>query len=343
MSSYLSYFDESRYLPPRRLLADYRQRVAVGYARMQTQRVVIAGLARNIADILPATRARIERLAENFSDHRILIYENDSTDSTAADLSRWAEEDSRMHLLSESLGHPVNRPERCLKRAERMARYRQNCQDEILNRWSDFDQVILIDTDLVGGWSYDGIAHSYGYNTWDFVGSCGIIYKRLGLSLNHPAHYDAWAYREDANFTPLSARYINRLKFRRGDPMLPLYSCFGGLGLYNMPAYQSGRYDGDDIEHVGFHRTMRERGFGQSFMNPSQVVVYGRKHRKLDPVVHQIYSALARLKIMNRPEWMFSAFGDEPDLLTLVSNAAIANSEAQSKAQSKANADRHAA
>ena len=36
-----------------------------------------------------------------------------------------------------------------------------------------------------------------GTLAWDFVGAYGVIFRRVGLSPNRLAHYDAWAYRQD--------------------------------------------------------------------------------------------------------------------------------------------------
>ena len=81
---------------------------------MRDQRVVIAGLARNIAAILPKTVARVERLGSCFRDYRVVVYENDSSDGTLAQLQQWQSRNPRVALLSESCGDPVNRPVRCL-------------------------------------------------------------------------------------------------------------------------------------------------------------------------------------------------------------------------------------
>jgi hypothetical protein len=152
--------------------------------------------------------------------------------------------------------------------------------------------VILLDTDLHGGWSYDGVANTYGHIGWDFVGAYGLIFRRVGWAPNRLAHYDAWAYRKDLAFTPLTTKQVNAIHFRRGEPLQAVSSCFGGLGVYTMPAYLAGRYDGWDVEHVTFHRELHRRGFGRTFLNPSQIVLYGRKHRTWDGFVAKLMRVL---------------------------------------------------
>lgn len=300
-------FDESRFAPTAELASNYDQRIAAGLEKMRDSRIVIAGLARNVAKHIPRLRTTIAQLGKRFADYRVLFYENDSSDQTPQLLQQWAREDSRIKLISESLGDPVHLPERCLHRAERMSFYRSRCQAEILDRWSDFDQVVLMDTDLEGGWSGDGIANTYGHDDWDFVGSNGIIYRRVGITPNIPIQYDAWAFRMHEDYRLMTTREVNQLVFRRGEPLKPLASCFGGLGVYQMQAFQNGVYSGGDIEHVGFHRTMREKGFGRIFLNPSQIVIYGRRHRKLDPMVARIQRIIGTLGLRTTTWYYASA------------------------------------
>jgi hypothetical protein len=44
-------------------------------------------------------------------------------------------------------------------------------------------------------------------------------------------------------------------------------SAFGGLAVYQTKAFLSGGYTGEDCEHVGHHRRMREAGY-QMWLNP---------------------------------------------------------------------------
>ena len=44
----------------------------------------------------------------------------------------------------------------------------------------------MLDMDLTGGFSYDGIAHTFSGKDWDFVGSYGLT-QSLGRNLDEPA------------------------------------------------------------------------------------------------------------------------------------------------------------
>jgi hypothetical protein len=299
-------FDEHQFCPLSQHRAAYYAEVARGYRQMSSGRVVIAGLARDIADVLPQTLERIERLGGLFNDYRVVIYENDSADGTRETLHRWSRRNPRACVVCEDRADPINQPSRCLSRAARMAYYRSRCQQIIAQEYSRFDHVILVDTDLHGGWSYEGVAHTFGQREWDFVGANGIIYRRQGLNPNAIVHYDAWAFRLDADFTPLSTKQVNHMLYRRGEPLTAVYSCFGGLGIYRMSAYLSGKYDGSDVEHVTFHREMHRRGFRNTYLNPNLITVYGRKHRSWDPLAARIIRAMDKLPRRSSTIWHYS-------------------------------------
>jgi hypothetical protein len=275
-------FPERRFSPLAARADSYFDAVERGRAAMRQSRTVICGLARNIGTHLPSTMARIERLGSMFADYRVLVYENDSTDRTPAILNCWAAANRRVTAISDCRGKQLHGSVRCPHRGNDMAEYRNRCHREVQDRWSDFDCVCLLDLDLVGGFSYDGIAHSFGSQPWDCVGSYGIIYQRRKLDLNRSLHYDVWAFRRFGSYDELDGTEGNLMSWRRGDALVPVYSCFGGLGLYRMPAWLSAQYYGGDCEHVGLHREMRARGYDRQYLNPSQIVLYGRKAKRFD-------------------------------------------------------------
>ena len=275
-----------------------------GRERMRAGTAVICGLARNVAVELPNTIARIERLGELFADYRVLIYENDSVDETKNILFRWQLTNARVSILSEIRNDPVNLPVRCRHRATRMATYRNQCRDYVAAHWDSFDYVVIIDTDLAGGWDFDGIAHTFGHDDWDFVGSYGVLHVCSWSHLDRLVHYDAWAFRRYGTYVAIPTKTVNRMHWRLGSRMLPVFSCFGGLGVYRMDAVLASRYSGEDCEHVTFHRRMRRRGFGRMFLNPNQITFYGRKvrtsYRLFSGAVLQLKSAVSQLKVRER-------------------------------------------
>jgi hypothetical protein len=140
------------------------------------------------------------------------------------------------------------------------------------------DYVIIVDADLLGGWSNEGLANTLGYDAWDAVGSNGLYVWRGNFPDGSPragiVHFDAWAFRSHDSADPAPAGTVNKLVFRRGDPFIPVMSAFGGLAVYRRDALLSSRYGGGDCEHVTLHREMRSRGYDRVFVNPSQIALY---------------------------------------------------------------------
>ncbi len=247
----------------------YRASVDRGTARMRERSVVICGLCRDVLRTLPDLAARVERLGAMFGEYRVVLYENDSIDGTAAFLRGWSEANPAVRAISERRGRrrfpQVASPERAAELASCRNVYREHLRAHLAH----FDHVIVVDTDLEGGWSFDGLAHTFGQDGWDFVGSNGLLVGR-----SPPIYFDTWAHREEVTEAP-GAR---RGRFRppgRGEPLRPVRSCFGGLGVYRMACLEA-PYGGDDCEHVVLHRNMRAMGFDRLFLNPSQVVLYDR-------------------------------------------------------------------
>lgn len=252
----------------------YERRVASGRHRMRASSIVFCGLARDVAATLPEAAARIERAGAMFRDYRVVVYENDSRDETVAALRAWAERNPRVAVLTETLDAPPWTRDQSPERMRHLAACRNHYLEHVGDRYRTFGHVIVLDTDLPRGFSYEGLAHTFGGDEWHVVGSNSVSVFPEGLPPTEPEFFDAWAFRHADGTTPPLAE-VNRLFFRRGDPLVPVGSAFGGLAVYTMEAWRSGaRYGGDDCEHVVLHRELRARGFDRQFLNPSQIVLY---------------------------------------------------------------------
>ena len=254
---------------------DYLKKVQDGYEIMKESRVVVCGLARDVYDRLQYSGlSRLEHLGGLFGGVAFVIYENDSEDGTDELLKQWGDVDNR-HIFSEKLN--IDRLKgREKRRVNSMAAYRNKCLDFIKETYSDFDYYIPIDLDLVGGVSYDGIAHTIGSVglDWDFVGSNGKNSRRGTVR-----YWDTFPHREiDNEDMSIGRQHMFALgrklaPLKRGESFLPVNSCFGGMAIYKMSSIQDAAYTGESSEHVAFNRTIIDRG-GKGFVNPSQIVLY---------------------------------------------------------------------
>ena len=253
----------------------YLNQVNCGRDLMRKSSVVFCGLCRDVRLFLPRTAARIEKLGSMFRDYRVVLYENDSVDATREFLSDWQSQNSRVEVIIETHAAKKHVRNRSLERAAWMAYCRNRYREHVIKKYNDFDYTIVVDADLPGGWSFDGIAHTFGDDNWDTVGSYGIQRRPLHETNEFSfLHFDTWAFHPSVGTAARKLLNHNELVLRRGEPMLPVDSCFGGLGIYRMTCMGAAEYGGRDCEHVVFHHRLRQAGFDRQFLNPSQIVLY---------------------------------------------------------------------
>lgn len=260
-------------LPPiGRELDDTKSHTADLYARgagiAGRSSVAICGLARSLGERVHDTMDRIDALGQEFGNYGVVIFENDSTDDTPKHLKEWAAYNPHVDVISEKMARKHWPATRDLGRMADLAEYRNRCRTEVLRKHGSFDYVIVLDTDLAN-WSVPGIINTLAQPDWDMMGSVSWAKMPKG----NWVHYDVWAFR-NPDYTPLSARQVNPWLPRMGTAVVPVKSCFGGLGVYRMEAYKSACYAGTDCEHVCLHRAMTEAGYGRIFINPSMVTIY---------------------------------------------------------------------
>ena len=255
--------------------------ISRGRVKMSKSTVVICGLARSIAGILPRTIARIERTGSMFRNYTVFLVENDSNDTTAQQLVSWANRNRHVIIRSfnNNLKHYPSTKHRL--RTSQLARLRNYYLRYLQSVRTDF--AIILDTDLEVGWSYDGIASTFGNDDWDVVGSNSIIYRSYvdidGVTKRMPIYYDAWAFRDDKGNSFDNG--ATRSPFPKSKAWVPCRSCFGGLAIYSARALADVQYGGEDCEHVVLHEQMRARGRDKIFVNPCQITVYNEETPKV--------------------------------------------------------------
>lgn len=272
----LSTFDERAFPCVIEHTQSYYEHVAIGKERMSDCRVLICGLAHNIAHSLPNLIARLEKLGNAFNDYRVVLFENASKDGTSRMLQDWVSSNPRVTILSEPLPRPTWKSSTDPVRMRYMAHCRNRYLDHVISLSDKWDKVIVMDTDLPSGFSYQGVENSFGHDNWDMIGSNGLmLHPEAGQAAGRRLHYDAWAYRGINDATAQNIEKVNTLNLQRGEPLQPVNSCFGGLAIYTHAAFSCGaRYAGDECEHVSFHSQIKAAGFTHLFLNPSQLVLY---------------------------------------------------------------------
>jgi len=252
---------------------NYVGRVLRGCYRMKDSTALFCAIARNVEETLPYTIARIERSGGMFKAWHCFIYENDSTDNTKNILAQWSK-CPNITVVSEDLGKVRHKQDMTLDRTKDMAQYRNRYLDFAKTYRPTWDYMLVFDTDLQGGWSYEGVANSFGHEGWDVIGSNGLIYRN-NPDNNNPEklYYDtyAWRYLDDDT---IHDEKVNLMKLNRGEEPFMVNSCFGGLAIYRNECIASDiEYKGNDCDHPTLHKQIRNNGH-TVWCNPSQITVY---------------------------------------------------------------------
>ncbi len=245
---------------------EYTERVLHGYDIARRSTVVIGGLVRDNARILPTTLARIEYLSSFFHDANFAIFENDSKDRSADILLDWQPEYPKF-IISKKLNRAKFESVKSVERIENMSYCRTELQKQIyaINHNEPSDFVILLDMDIEGGFSYEGIFNSLSFNV-DATASNSLFYKD-----NIRFFYDSYALKTNTTMTDIEKQ---ALIYHRGQNIIKVDSAFGGLCIYKMDKYLDGSYHTDDAEHWCEHQ-----GFSKNmniYINPSQITLYNK-------------------------------------------------------------------
>lgn len=264
----------------------------LGYKYAPTQKIIIATMVRDVINNIPAIKSKAEKIGGLFSDYRVLIVENNSTDGTREALLAWSKSNPKVIILgcgvnaktcnltfakAKTIGHGVDR-----NRIDKMTHLRNIYLDYVKNNTVlyDFDYTMIWDLDIVGIAYVDGIANSIGHfmtrKEVKVLTSYG-IYRWGYLTL----YYDTYAHldlnEKELDLKKKSEHDIKKglgIKTKRGDDLIEITSGFGGMSIYrtNVLLDDKVRYTlspGENIEceHVRLHKSIG-RGI---FMNPSMI------------------------------------------------------------------------
>jgi len=218
-----------------------------------SEKILICGVCKNIEKYLPVTIASIEEIGNLFLEYRVLIYENNSTDATPELLKKWQKKNpfvwvkcenfTQQELIKMAKSHTWDMKP---YRTEAIAYARNVLIDKINNpEFDEYNYVIMADLDFPDRWNIKGIVDSFKRKEkWDALFANGIDSKgRL---------FDRYAHRDDkCTLGPellgeiwWHSLYKYELIIKPTDPLYPVYSSFGGIGIYKKEAIKNCRYSG---------------------------------------------------------------------------------------------------
>ncbi len=288
-TSALSFFTPDTFPIKESNLRTYNKMSAAGEIEMKNKRVIITSLVRDVADRLPEIKRKAEKVGSLFKDYRILIVENDSKDGTRELLLDWAKANNKVTILGcgynvekcslpkmpKTIGHGVDRP-----RIEKMVKLRNIYLDEIKNRYTDWDYMIMWDLDMISSIYLDGIANTMGWlakdSTINVVCAYG-IYRWGMLTL----FYDTYALLHVGEKFHIDDKKIHDIKkgfwqasYQRGDLPFAVDSCFSGFAIYRTSSildesviYDMSGPENLECEHVRLNMKIK----GKKVVNPSMI------------------------------------------------------------------------
>jgi hypothetical protein len=224
-------------------------------------KVLLCGVCRNVAPKICYSMRIMENIGTLFSDYRIIVYENNSRDTTKDILIRWQQNNPKVLVLSETINEreyfvnwlDSNEP----FRPEAIARARNIVLNRALSaEYDEFEYVIWMDMDFKFEPSYEGFIDVFTTTKeWDAVFAYGVAPNN--------EFWDWYALRDQA--CPIGSELLGnewwflpkRLTLAHDDEWYPVYSAFGGCGIYKKNALRGCSYSGLVTEDLAtFYRTL---------------------------------------------------------------------------------------
>lgn len=212
-------------------------------------KVVICGVCRDVAERVPYSINIMENIGALFADYRIITYENNSTDQTPELLKKWQSRNSKVLSLSEQVSKSaldatmINRLDNGnYYRPELIARARNIVLERALSdEYKEFTHIIWMDMDFKLEPNYAAIEEVFASSKeWDAVLAYGVDPRNT--------YWDWYAFR-DAD-CPIGSELLGndwwylpkQLTLDKNDDWYPVYSAFGGCGIYKKEAILECRY-----------------------------------------------------------------------------------------------------
>jgi len=265
-------------------------------------RIVISGLARNIASHLPKVLEWMRRLREEFHPDSCFVFlTNDSNDNTKEILTNFQAEHAGYTKLYVFDGLAA----KIQARTARLAFCRNMVMNHIHANHPTFDLIFLADMD-------DITVNADAAVIADALRSASAFEWDMIAGMAQPAYYDIWALRSNAigcnydcwdiiqhekyrgaSHQDAVKRHVDTWRFsaKPDAAPIPVESAFGGMAFYRLPATRGCTYDGvnkscpnaavfpqslrighciyETCEHVAFHAQMREKNGAKLFIYPA--------------------------------------------------------------------------
>ena len=212
------------------------------------QKVLICGVAKNVAKDFYRNQKEIKNIASLFQDYRVIVYENNSTDDTKKLFSDWSEQDEKVIFLSEDLTDDFIRNYTPLQgncRTQFIARARNIVlKKAFYKEFSAFDYLIMLDLDDFYELNLKELKKVIlkPEKNWDAVFANGSydLYALKSPEFPHGPELLSWRFYGE-NLKTIGENLAASLKKNK---WLKVDSAFGGFAIYKKNAIKNCLYDG---------------------------------------------------------------------------------------------------
>jgi hypothetical protein len=232
--------------------------------------ILVTGIARDVAKILPRELNRIEKKMEKiFEQVNFLVIESDSKDNTVEILNDIKNKKNNFNYIS------LGKIDSILpNRIQRLAFCRNVYVKEIRENklYKNIDFIAIVDFDIKNNrLKLNELKKLINEQNWSaiFANQTGLYYDIYALRKKGWVENDCFVeYKKfSMNMSPQDAKELaiwsKMKKIRKGSPLIPVDSAFGGLGIYRKDVFMNFDYSLPpehlhESEHVSLHKKIRD-------------------------------------------------------------------------------------
>ena len=282
------------YVPDTR---EYEDKVSMGYEIVKEKSIVILCLARDVEANVEMARNKLESIGREFYEYKIVLFENDSDDESRKYLKNWVMSNENVDLmdccnmgsceclLNNQKGYNMGGYSYNKNRISKMRYYRETLLRYAVDKYYDYDYVMIYDFDISGVIYKDGVMTSFSSDKeWDMVFANGlqslpmITFNTLKLYDHLPYLSDDMDYDHKLSLSQLEKAHTKLGKYKIGDGLVKCKSGFNGMAIYRMECLLESTYMNTEryCEHVDLHNDMYKKGYDKVYYNPSMVLFAGQ-------------------------------------------------------------------
>ena len=224
------------------------------------EKVLLCGICKNVESALPRTIQILEQVGTLFQDYRVIVYENNSSDKTPLLLQEWAKRNPKVDLQCDFIKPSdiattiINhKQDGKFCHVEEIARARNVVLDKAMSKtYEEYKYIIWMDMDFKLFPNFDGFREIFSSTQeWDAVFAYGVDPTNT--------YWDWYAFRD--HVFPIGSELLGNdwwymqkyCQLKPTDKWYPVYSAFGGCGVYKKSSIVGCRYSGivtEDLEKL---------------------------------------------------------------------------------------------